>query len=112
MRLLLDSCVPKNLARELPEHEVRTAPQMGWGDLDDGPLLIAMTGDFDALITVDRNLRYQQNLRDRPFGVVVLRAKSNRITDLLALMPRLRDVLGELRSGEVREVDNFKEDRQ
>jgi hypothetical protein len=104
--------VPKNLARELPEHEVRTAPQMGWGDLDDGPLLIAMSGDFDALITVDRNLRYQQNLRDRPFGVVVLRAKSNRITDLLALMPRLRDVLGELRPGEVREVDNFKEDRQ
>ncbi len=85
---------------------------MGWGDLDDGPLLIAMSGDFDALITVDRNLRYQQNLRDRPFDVVVLRAKSNRITDLLALMPRLRDVLGELRPGEVREVDNFKEDRQ
>jgi predicted nuclease of predicted toxin-antitoxin system len=75
MRVLLDSCVPKKLARELPEHEVRTAPQMGWGDLDDGPLLIAMTGEFDALITVDRNIPYQQNLSGRPFGVVVLRAK-------------------------------------
>jgi len=91
-------------------HQVRTAPQLGWGDFDDGPLLNAMTRDFDALVTVDKSLRHQQNLSIRPFGVIVLRAKTNRITDLLPLVPELRAVLDEIRPGEVREIGITKED--
>ncbi len=52
IRVLLDTCVPKRLARDLPGFEVRHATEEGWGDLDDGPLLNAMTGRFDALVTV------------------------------------------------------------
>ncbi len=101
MRVLLDGCVPKRLGRELPNHEVRTAPELGWGDLDDGPLLDAMAGKFDALVTVDKNLPHQQQLGSRPFGVVVLRAKTNRLVDLLALVPWLRATLKRLRPGQV-----------
>jgi predicted nuclease of predicted toxin-antitoxin system len=103
MRILLDACVPRRLANELPGHEVRTVPEMGWADLDDGPLLEAMAGLFDALVTVDKNLPKQQRVRNRLFGIVVLRARTNRLADLLPLVAALRAALEELRPGEVRD---------
>lgn len=77
---------------------------MGWGDLDDGPLLDAMTGLFDVLLTVDRSLPKQQSLTGRPFAVLVLRARTNRLADLLPLVPAVLTVLLELGQGEVREL--------
>ena len=88
----------------MPGHEVRTAPEMGWGDFDDGPLLDAMADRFDALITVDKSLPKQQNLNTRRFGVVLLRAKSNRLADLLPLVPELIETLNNLNPGEAREL--------
>lgn len=102
--MLLDACVPSRLAGELPDHEVRTAPQMGWADLDDGPLLDAMAGRFDVLVTVDKSLPKQQRFDDRPLAVVVLRAKTNRLADLLPYVPRLRAVLENARPGQVVEL--------
>jgi predicted nuclease of predicted toxin-antitoxin system len=102
--VLLDGCVPKRLANELSVHEVRTVPEMGWADLDDGPLLEAMTGRFDVLVTVDKGLPKQQRLSDRPFAVIILRAKTNRLVDLLPLVPALRHAIAELRPGQVREL--------
>ena len=104
MRILLDGCVPKRLGNQLSGHEVRTAPEMGWGNLDDGPLLNVMAGRFDVLVTVDKSLPKQQRLDDRPFAVIVLRAKTNRLTDLLPIIPALRSVIEELGPGQVREL--------
>ena len=104
MRVLLDTCVPKRLARDLPGYEVRHATEMGWGDLDDGPLLTAMEGIFDALVTVDRNLLHQQNLKARPFAVLLLRAHSNRLTELARLIPKLRAALKRAEPGQVVEL--------
>ena len=104
MRVLLDACVPKGLRRSLPGHEVRTASEMGWGDLDNGDLLDAMKDLFDALVTVDKRLPQQQHIKDRPLGVVVLRAKSNRLSDLLPLVPELLAALSTLNAGAVTEV--------
>lgn len=83
---------------------MRTVPEMGWADLDDGPLLDAMAGLFDVLVTVDKSLPKQQRVHTRPFGVVVLRAKTNRLTDLLPLVSALRAAVEELHSGEIREL--------
>lgn len=102
--MLLDACVPKSLRSSLAGHEVRTAPEMGWGNLDNGDLLDAMTGIFDALVTVDKRLPQQQHIKDRPFGVVVLRARSNRLSDLLPLVPDLLAALSTLDAGAVKEV--------
>ena len=104
MRVLLDSCVPKGLRASLTGHDVQTAPELGWGDLDNGVLLEAMAGQFDALVTVDRRLPQQQRIRDRNFGVVVLRANSNRLADLLPLVPALLEALSELEAGTATEV--------
>jgi hypothetical protein len=104
MRVLLDACVPKGLRKSLSDHEVRTAPEMGWGDLDNGELLDAMNGLFDALVTVDKRLPKQQHITERALGVVVLRAKSNRLSDLLPLVPDLLTALSTLEVGAVKEV--------
>jgi hypothetical protein len=77
---------------------------MGWGDLDNGALLDAMAGNFEALVTVDKRLPEQQHIKDRPFGVIVLRAKSNRLSDLLPLVPGLLAALSTLEPGAVNEV--------
>jgi hypothetical protein len=104
MRVLLDACVPKGLRGSLSAHEVRTAPEMGWGDLDNGDLLDAMEGSFDALVTVDKRLPQQQRIKGRPVGIVVLRAKSNRLVDLLPLVPDLLTALSLVEAGTVRKV--------
>ena len=104
IRVLLDTCVPRRLARDLSGFQVRHATEMGWSDLDDGPLLDAMTGSFDALVTVDRNLPHQQNLVVRPFAVLLLRAHSNRLTDLARLVPKLRAALKRVEPGQLVEL--------
>lgn len=104
MRVLLDACVPRGLRDKLSGHEVSTAHEMGWGDLDNGDLLAAMTGGFDVLVTVDKRLPEQQHITGRSFAVVVLRAQSNRLGDLLPLIPQLLAAIPALGAGEVREI--------
>jgi predicted nuclease of predicted toxin-antitoxin system len=104
VRVLLDGCVPSRLADELSEHEVSTAPEMGWADLDDGPLLDAMAERFDVLVTGDKSLPKQQRIDNRPLAVVILRAKTNRLADLLPHVPRLRAVLKNAQPGQVYEI--------
>jgi hypothetical protein len=77
---------------------------MSWGDLDDGPLLDAMAEQFDVLVTVDKSLPKQQRIDNRPLAVVVLRAKTNRLADLLPHVPKLRAVLESAQPGQVYEI--------
>jgi len=77
---------------------------MGWANLDDGPLLDAMAKRFDVLVTVDKSLPKQQRIDNRPLAVIVLRAKTNRLADLLPHVPRLRAVIENVRPGQVFEI--------
>jgi len=104
MRILLDACVPKRLRNELAGHEVSTAHDMGWSDLDDGPLLDAMAESFDVFLTVDKGIPAQQQLAHRPFAIIVLRAWSNRLVDLVPLIPAMEAQLGSVRPGIVYEI--------
>jgi len=105
MRILLDECVPRPLRRELPGHDVRTIREMGWAGKKNGELLALMAGaGFDVLLTVDQNLRYQQNLATAEVAVVVMVALSNRLDDLLPLVPLVDGVLGRIQAGDVVEV--------
>jgi predicted nuclease of predicted toxin-antitoxin system len=107
MRLFIDECLPRDLARALAaHHEVKTAADMGWCGVQNGRLIRALqeSGSFDAFVTGDTNLGHQQNLRGIPFAVVLLRARSNRVPVLLALLPALLRALPLARGGEVTEV--------
>jgi len=72
MRVLLDECLPRRLKAELSDHEVRTAQEVGWAGLKNGELLRVAAGQFDVLLTVDRNIAYQQNLRGLAIGVLAM----------------------------------------
>ena len=96
MRLLLDESVPVRLRRALPGHTVKTVVEMGWSGLKNGALLAFAANDFDALITVDKNLPYQQNLKNLPIAVVLLDALSNELEYLLPLISNLEAALARL----------------
>ena len=104
MRILPDECVPRRFRRELPEHEVRTVPEMGWASFKNGVLLAAASGKFDVLVTTDQRLSYQHNVSAFAIAVVVLVAGRNKLEFLLPLAPELRKVLEEVKLGEIRRV--------
>jgi hypothetical protein len=73
MLILFDQGTPRGIARWLPEHTVKEARSQGWDRLTNGQLLkAAEDAGFDVLLTTDKNLPYQQNLKDRKIAVVAL----------------------------------------
>ena len=60
MRILLDESLPRRLLGELTGHSVSTVTDEGWSGLENGDLLRAAVGQFDAFLTADQNLEYQQ----------------------------------------------------
>ncbi len=96
MRLLLDESEPARLRRALATHRVRTVGEMGWSGVKNGKLLALAAVEFDAFVTVDKNLPYQQNLTTLPNAVVVLDAVSIELPALLALLPALELQLSSL----------------
>ena len=104
MRVLLDESLPRDLGKELTGHEVRTVRQAGWTGLANGNLLRRAAGQFDVLVTGDRNLEHQQNRADLPISVVVLVAVSNRIESLRPLVPELLNAIERIRPGQILNV--------
>ena len=70
---------------------------MGWGRVKNGALLALAAGEFDAFLTVDKNLPYLQNPATLPIALIVLEANSNELVALLPLVPRLEQALGNLK---------------
>ena len=99
--MLLDESIDWRVGRELVPHEVKTARQMGWTTLKNGELLALVSVQFDAFVTVDRNLSFQQDIVSFPIAVVVLRARTNRLADLRPLVPSLISAMESTRPGTV-----------
>jgi len=72
MKILFDHGTPAPLRRQLAGHEISTTYEMAWAKLNNGDLLAAAEKSFDAFITTDQNLRYQQNLTGRRLAILVL----------------------------------------
>lgn len=108
MRVLLDECLPRRLKQELPGHDVRTAPEMGWASKRNGELLRLAEREFDVLLTADRRLQHQQNLATFDIAVIVLVARSNRLDDLRPLMNTVRERLSIAKRGEALVIDDRK----
>ena len=98
MKILLDECLPKRLAKLLPGHDVQTVRQMNWLGLSNGRLLDAAK-DFDSFITVDKNIVQQQQIDGRRLAVIILRVRSNKIEDISHLVPNIIDTLATLKPG-------------
>jgi len=101
MKLLLDECVDRRFAKALSGHSVKTVPQMGWAALKNGELLARADQEFDVFITVDRGLPSQQNLAKRKIALLIMKAKTNQLKDLLPLTTDILAALPKLKAGEV-----------
>lgn len=105
MRILLDECVPRPLKTEFAGHDVHTVAEMEWAGKRNGELLQLMAGQaFEVLLTVDRSMRYQQNLQTSGVAVLILVAPSNRLGDLVLLIPSALAALRSLKPGDVLEI--------
>ena len=104
MRVLLDESIPIDFAKELTGLGAQTVIGLGWAGLTNGALLRRATGDFEVLVTMDKNLQFQQNLAAHPISVILVRAHSNRIDDLKPLVPQILDAVASARPGQIRVV--------
>ena len=93
MRVFLDECVNRKLARELIGHDVRSARQLGWHGLKNGTLLRKVAGQFEIFLTLDRAMEHQQNVSVLPFAIILLRTPTNRMRDLKPRVPLLLEAM-------------------
>ena len=102
MRVLLDENLDWRLVRYFDaDFQVTTVSRQGWNGMRNGELLERASAAFDALVTMDRGIEHQQNLRKYTISVVLISAKSNRIEDILPAMLRVNEVLREVQPGHV-----------
>ncbi len=80
---------------------------MGWADYTNGKLLAAAGSDFDVMITIDKNIKHQQNLDALPVSIIVLKAKSNRLEDLAMLIPKVEEVFANFVHKKLFEVEEI-----
>lgn len=105
MNVLLDENVDRRVRRFFDaEHAVMTVAEQGWSGITNGELLRRAEQQFDVLVTMDQNLQYQQNVKDRNLTVIVVQARSNRPSDVEPAMPRVNEVLQRASPGSVIEV--------
>ena len=100
MRILLDNCVRNDLKPYFAPLEILHTLDLGWGDLCNGDLLRQANERFDILVTVDKNMRFQSNLRGMRLRVAVLDVKGNDFTQLIAATQVLLSRLDSLPEGE------------
>jgi uncharacterized protein DUF5615 len=102
MRVLLDECLPRRLKAAISGHEVSTVPEMGWaGYLDRDVLEEAAKAHFDAFITVDRAAPIPTSRVPSSLAIIALAAPSNRLSDLIVLVPKMQEALETIRPGQV-----------
>jgi predicted nuclease of predicted toxin-antitoxin system len=91
MKILLDECVTKKLKSHLSEFEVFTVTEMGWSGLKNGKLMtVCVENNFEILLTIDKNLAFQQNLGKYKLTIVVLNTFTSKIEEILTFIPSFK----------------------
>jgi predicted nuclease of predicted toxin-antitoxin system len=102
MKILLDECLPRRLKDRFASHDCQTVPEALLGGKKNGELLaIAERQGFEIFLTMDKGLEYEQNLADRRIAVMILRAKSNRLADLVPLVEACLTLMRSLKQGQI-----------
>ena len=104
MKLLLDESLPRGLKNLLGPHEVTTVQEQGWAGTTNGEFLKLAEVAFEAFITADQNLEYQQNLQGYELRVRILAARTTRISDLEPLIPEVLEAVAAMATGETRRI--------
>ena len=88
MKILLDECVTKRMKPYLSDYEVYTVTEMRWNGLKNGKLMaLCIDNNFDLLLTIDKNLLFQQKIDKFKLTVVVLDSLTSKIEELILFIP-------------------------
>ena len=102
MRVLLDNNVSRRFASLLPNHDVAHVQELGWEDLKNGHLLTTAEGaGYNVLITADKQIQYQQNLKGRKINIIVLNSRRLVIEEIAPLAPQVITALKNLPDGTI-----------
>lgn len=94
MKLLLDENLPKRLKNDFPLPEIFTVREKMWnGKKNDELMKLMIDENFDALLTFDKNIQYQQNFKKYPVCIFVLSAKNNSYLELTSLSGKVNAIL-------------------
>lgn len=106
MKLLIDECLPRRVKFLFIEggHECKAVLEAEFGGKKNGELLSLADKSFDVLITIDRNIRYQQNMRARNIAILIIRVASNDLDDIRPQVPQVLAALETIQSGQIVEV--------
>lgn len=102
MRVLIDECLPRQIKNSFSRHDCQTVPRAGFAGKTNGELLsLAEQSGFEVLLTADKGMSYQQNLTGRKIAVLVIRARSNAVEDLLPHVPACLQALDSIKPGQL-----------
>ena len=106
MRLLLDECLPQRVKFLFAEggHECETVRDAGFTGKENGELIALSEKKFEVLITIDKNIRFQQNITGRNISILIIRAASNDLDDIRPHLPQALTALKTIKPGQVLEV--------
>jgi predicted nuclease of predicted toxin-antitoxin system len=97
MKILLDECVTKRLKHYLKEFDVYTVTEMHWNGLKNGKLLTeCVSNNFNIVLTIDKNLMFQQNLDKYPLSIVVLNSATSKVEELSLFIPSFKSKVNSL----------------
>ena len=97
MKILFDENLPEDFKKEFPEFEVLTVNDMKWNTKKNGELLELMIEyKFQILVTLDKNLRHQQNLKKFAITVICLRSSDSKLETLFPMISELKSKLSNL----------------
>jgi hypothetical protein len=104
VRILLDECVHAGIKRAFPGHAVTTVPQAGWSGIKNGKLLALIAGNYDVFVTIDQNIRHQQNLSSLSFAIVFVAVPDNTMSSFLPMFGAMLKAVEEIKPGLIRIV--------
>lgn len=108
MKLLLDECLNWQLGLELPGHTFDSVQSRDWSGIKNGRLLALAEQEYDAFITIDQSLSYQQSIHRFNIALIVLRAPSNRLVHLKPLAPAILRALSDIKPRQAIFIGNKK----
>ncbi len=88
MKILLDECITKRLKLHLKDFEVFSVHELNLSGIKNGKLMAYCSeNNFNILLTIDKNLMFQQNLEKYKVSIVVLNSKTSKIEELITFLP-------------------------
>jgi len=111
MKILLDECVSRKAKRLFANYEVSTVPEEGFAGLKNGKLLTASEdAGFDILLTIDKNMNYQQNINKFELVLVVFGVFKSGVKYMEELMPEFERQVDSFEKGKCYVIEKNDED--